>query len=54
MFWVLKNTSTQKNRLNETVLLSTQNLCFGREIRKILFRYTLLTKGLTKDTIQQR
>ena len=24
----------QKNRLNETVLLSTQNICFGWEIRK--------------------
>ena len=32
MFWVLKRTvslSTQKSRLNETVLLSTQNICFG-------------------------
>ena len=36
----------QKNRLIETVLLSTHNICFGWEIRKILFRYTLLTKGL--------
>ena len=27
--------SAQKNRLIETVLLSTHNLCFGREIRKI-------------------
>ena len=24
----------QKNRLIETVLLSTHNICFGREIRK--------------------
>ena len=36
----------QKNRLNETVLLSTHNICFGWEIRKIYFWYTLLTKGL--------
>ena len=27
----------QKNRLIETVLLSTYNLCFGREIRKLNF-----------------
>ena len=36
----------QKNCLNETVLLSTHNICFGREIRKINFWYTLFTKGL--------
>ena len=33
----------QKNRLIETVLLSTHNICFGWEIRKLNFRYTLLT-----------
>ena len=27
----------QKNRLIETVLLSTHNICFGREIRKFIF-----------------
>ena len=37
MFWVLKN---------ETVLLSTHNICIGREIRKLIFG-THLTKGLT-------
>ena len=37
----------QKNRLIETVLLSTYNICFGGEIRKLIFWYTLLTKGLT-------
>ena len=36
----------QKNRLNETVLLSTHNICFGREIRKIIFSYALLSGGL--------
>ena len=36
----------QKNRLIETVLLSTHNICFGWEIRKLIFCYTLLTKGL--------
>ena len=36
----------QKNRLSETVLLSTHNVCFGREIRKLNFRYALLTKVL--------
>ena len=34
----------QKNRLIETVLLSTHNICFGWEIRKLNFRYALLTK----------
>ena len=28
----------QKNRLNETVLLSTHNICFSWEIRKIIFQ----------------
>ena len=50
MFWVLKRTvslrSAQKNRLIETVLLSTHNICFGREIRKIVFCYALLSGGL--------
>ena len=35
-----------KNRLIETVLLSTHNICFGLEIRKLNFRYALLTKVL--------
>ena len=34
----------QKNRLIETVLLSTQNICFGLEIRKLNFSYALLIK----------
>ena len=36
----------QKNRLIETVLLSTHNIYFGWEIRKLNFHYTLLTKGM--------
>ena len=36
----------QKNPLIETVLLSTHNICFGREIRKLSFCYALLTKVL--------
>ena len=28
----------QKNRLIETVLLSTHNICFGLEIRKLFFK----------------
>ena len=39
----------QKNRLIETVLLSTHNICFGLEIRKLNFWYTLLTKVLGGD-----
>ena len=34
---------TQKSRLIETVLLSTHNICFGWEIRKKVFCYTLLS-----------
>ena len=36
----------QKNLLIETVLLSIHNICFCREIRKLMFWYVLLTKGL--------
>ena len=36
----------QKNHLIETVLLSTHNICFGCEIRKLNFHYALLTKDL--------
>ena len=36
----------KNNCLIETVLLSTHNICFGREIRKLDFDYPLLTKGL--------
>ena len=46
MFW-----GAQKNRFNETVLLSTHNICFGREIRKFIFDYiTFKIKGLVKGT----
>ena len=38
----------QKNRLIETVLLSTHNICFRLEIRKIIFQYTLLSGGLIR------
>ena len=41
----------QKNRLIETVLWSTHNICFGWEIRKSIFWYALLIKGLTKPII---
>ena len=44
----------QKNRLIETILLSTHNMCFGLEIRKLNFRYTLLTKVLCINAIQMR
>ena len=36
----------QKNRLIETVLLSTHNICFDQVIRKIIFQYALLSGGL--------
>ena len=38
---------SQKNRLFETVLSSTNNICFGWEIRKLYFCYTLLTKVMS-------
>ena len=31
---------------NKTVLLSTHNICFGQEIRKLFFCYALITKSL--------
>ena len=39
----------QKNRLIETVLLSTYNICFGLEIKKIIFQYALLSGGLVNQ-----
>ena len=36
----------QKNRLIETVLLSTHNICLGWEIRKIIFSYARLSGRL--------
>ena len=42
MFWVLKMT------LNETVRLSTHNICFSREIRKFIFYLALIFRGLSK------
>ena len=36
----------QKNLLIETFFLSTHNICFGWEIRKIIFKYTPLSRGL--------
>ena len=41
----------QKNRLIATVLLSTHNICLGREIRKIFYKYTFLSGGLTDSTV---
>ena len=38
----------QKNRLIETVLLSTHNICFGLEIKKIIFQYTHLSGALQR------
>ena len=41
----------QKTCLIETVLMSTHNICFGWEIRKIFFNYTLLSGGLAKGVL---
>ena len=42
--------SAQKNRLNETVLLSTHNIYFAWEIRKLLRKYYLLSGALHSYT----
>ena len=39
--------------LIETTLLSTHNICFGWEIRKIIFSYTLLSGGLIEGLLVQ-
>ena len=36
----------QKNRIIERVVLSIHKICFGWEIRKLFFWYSLLNKGL--------
>ena len=41
---------TQKNRLSETVLLSTHNICVGLEIKKIVLQYALLSGGIVVVT----
>ena len=41
MFWVLKRTVSLRH-----FLLSSHSICFGGEIRKIIFQYTLLSGGL--------
>ena len=43
----------QKNCL-ETVLLSTHNISFGWEIRKIIFCYALLSGGLIHPDMTER
>ena len=42
----------QKNRLNETILLSTHNICFGWDIRNLFFEYALLSWGLGRPRRQ--
>ena len=40
--------SAQKNHLIEAVVLTTYNICFGLEMRKLIFDYTLLTRDLAQ------
>ena len=42
----------QKNRLVETVLLSTHNIFIGWGIRKLNLWHVLLTKGLNDSTLR--
>ena len=44
----------QKNLLNEMVLLSTHNICFGLKIRKLIFDYALLSGGLVVTSISRQ
>ena len=39
--------SAQKNRLTEMVLLITHSICFGCEIKIILFNHILLSGGMS-------
>ena len=45
-------TFVHKNRLIETVPLSTHNICFGWQIRKIILNYALLSRGLSNKYMQ--
>ena len=45
---LIKVLGAQNNPLIETVILSTHNISFGREIRKLFLCYALLTKGCTE------
>ena len=42
----------QKNRLIETVLLSTHNICFRWETRKLCLNYALVSGGLDNNIFQ--
>ena len=42
---------SQKNCLIGMVLLGTHNICFGTDIRKIMFDYTLLSNGLGMGSV---
>ena len=46
MYW-----GAQQNRLKETVLLSTNNICFGKEIRQLLFNFALYLEVCFHDDI---
>ena len=42
----------QKNLPIETVLLSIHNMCFVREIRKLIVNYALLSQDLAPEIIK--
>ena len=46
LFW-----GAQKNCLNETVLLSTHNIHFGKETRKLILNYELLSRVLLDNWV---
>ena len=54
--WIFSNSSSQtcvvgaQMRLSETVLLSIHNICFGWEIRKLIFNHVLLSRGVLTIT----
>ena len=42
-----------EDRLTETVLLSTHNICIGWELRKLFFCYALLTEGMITNNLSR-
>ena len=44
MHWLNYVFGAQKNRLNETVLLSTHNICFVWEISKLVLNNTFIER----------
>ena len=61
MLWVLIRSASPKTyvvgthlkRLTEALLMSTHNICFCREVRKILYGYPLLSVAMVMGTYKK-